>query len=233
MRTNAAFGLLVVLAVTVSHTAVAGQWPQVVAPPRSTVAWVADDLNQNGVPMQIQTFSSPSSLDELTGFYRQQWASDGQAAVESQLGEWHVIGQRQGDYYVTVQARQIGKQASEGFIVVNDLKPLLAGRAEIDDVFPRMGGTVMISNTTTRDAGRSAKTLLLENTYTVNANASFYAGELKSSGWALRTSFDRPENGRDTHVLYFERAAEACAITVADAGDGRTIIAVNLSGAKR
>ena len=217
----------------VTHVSIAGQWPVVVAPPHSTVAWVADDLNQNGVPMQIQTFTSSSSLDELTDFYRQQWASDGQAAVETQMGEWYVIGQRQGDYYVTVQARQVGKQASEGFIAVNDLKPLLDGRTDVDNAFPRMGGSVMISNTATRDAGRPATTLLFENSYAVNANASFYVGELKSSGWSLRTSFDRPENGRDTHVLYFERASEACAITVADAGDGRTIIAVNLSGATR
>lgn len=230
---NFTWVLLVSAGMLQSQVTFAAQWPDVVAPPRSTVAWVADDLNQNGVPMQIQTFTSATSLDELMQFYRQQWTSDEQAAIENQLGEWYVIGQRQGDYYVTVQARQVGKNASEGFIAVNQLKSLLSGRADVDDEFPRLGGTTLVSNTTTRDSSRAAKTLLMENSYTVNANGSFYAGELKSAGWALRKNFERPEAGRNTQVLHFEKDAEACAITLADAGDGRTLIAIHLSSAAK
>lgn len=214
-------------------TAWAGQWPQVSAPPRSAVQWVAENITQNGIPMQVKTFHSAAPLDAVVDFYRQEWTGNGEAAVENQLGEWIVVGRREGDYYVTVQARAAGKNETEGFIAVNDLAALLKERADVDDTFPRMGGTAVVSNTLSHDHGRAAKTLILENGYSVDANASYYAGELKSAGWLLRTSFERPESGRSTHTLYFERATESCFITVADAGDGKTIIAVNLTDIAR
>lgn len=233
MRSKLKVCLLACAAALLCGTVLAGQWPQVAAPPRSSVQWVSDNMSQNGIAMQVKSFYSAAPLEAVVDFYRQEWTGNGQAAVENQLGEWLVIGRREGDYYVTVQARAAGKTGTEGFIAVNDLTALLAERAEVDDAFPRMGGTSVVSNTLSYDQGRAAKTLIFENTYSVDANASYYAGELRSAGWSLRNSFERPEAGRSTHTLYFERATESCFITVADAGDGKTIIAVNLTDVSR
>lgn len=233
MKTNSMRIALFLLLALVIHGAMAAQWPTVTAPPRSAVQWVAENMTQNGIPMQVKTFYSATSLDDVLSFYREKWTGNGEAAVENQLGEWVVIGRRDGDYYMTVQARAIGSNETEGFIAVNDLSVLLAERASAADEFPSMGGTSVVSNTVSYDEGREAKTLILQNDYSVDSNASFYIGELKSAGWALRTSFERPEAGRDTQLLYFERATLTCFITVADAGDGKTLIAVNLTDSAR
>lgn len=211
----------------------AASWPQVSEPPRSNVQWVADNVIQNGIPMQVKTFRSTASLDAVMNHYRQDWTGNGGSAIENRLGEWYVIGRREGEYYVTVQVRAMGKSESEGFIAVNNLSALLNEQASVDDPFPRMGGSQVVSKTVSSDLGRDATTLIFENSYTANANASFYVGELRITGWSLRTRFERPEAGYDTYTLYFERASEGCFITVADTGSGKTYIAVNLTHVSR
>lgn len=224
--------LLVLLPLWVGSV-IGAPWPQISEPPRSNAQWVADNVLQNGIPMQVKTFRSSASLEAVMNHYRQDWTENGGTAIENRLGEWFVIGRREGDYYVTIQVRETGKSESEGFIAVNDLSALLDERASLEDTFPRMGGSQVVSKTVSSDLGRNATTLIFENSYTANANASFYVGELKSTGWSLRTRFQRPEAGYDTYTLYFERASEGCFITVADTGSGKTYIAVNLTDVSR
>jgi hypothetical protein len=75
-HTSRAFvSLIVVTTLFISNQGIlwAADWPEIIAPPSSNVQWVAKDMVQNGVPMQIQSFSSDSAVGDVLAYYRDNW----------------------------------------------------------------------------------------------------------------------------------------------------------------
>jgi hypothetical protein len=107
--------------------------------------------------------------------------------------------------------------------------PVFDGDSKLNDSFPRLGGTSVVSDTKSNDDGKKAETLILQNTYSVQSNISFYEANLPNKGWQKRQS--RPSGKSDVpgHVMYFERPGEACHIVINQDRDGKTITLVNLS----
>jgi hypothetical protein len=94
----AAAGLLLCSAV-----AGAGQqrdWPTLPTPENLEAFAVGNQTQLNGIPVRIQGYVSDRSISELNHWYRQkvggQW-------VENKIGSKTVLGQRRGDYFVTIE----------------------------------------------------------------------------------------------------------------------------------
>ncbi len=198
--------------------------PEVTAPPDSRVQWVGKDMTHNGVPMSVRRFDTRLSPAAVLQFYRDRWTSGPRRPpVENQVGGWSIIGRRVDGYYVTVQVRP-GAGGSEGFIGVSTL-PRLEDEPELDQDFPRLAGTRVVSDTRSEDEGKSGQTLVLHNDYSVLANARYYREQLPARGWALRQ--DRSPPGRGEHVQYFERRRESVHIVIAEDPGGGTSVVVN------
>lgn len=207
----------------------AEDWPEMIIPPSSNVQWVGKDMVQNGVPMQIQSFSSDSGVADVLAYYRDNWNTGSKfQAVENNVGDWQIIGKQVGDYMLTVQVKNGSTSSSEGYMAISKL-PVFDGDSKLDESFPRLGGTSVVSDTRSNDDGKKAKTLILQNSYSVQSNISFYEANLPSKGWQKRQS--RPSGKSDVpgHVMYFERSGEACHIVINQDRNGKTVTLVNLS----
>ena len=206
----------------------ADSWPRVESPPNAHVEWVGDNIVQNGVPMQIKSFRTESGVTDVIDFYKSQWASEVTPPVLNTLGEWSIIGHKVGDYYVTVQAKTGSGEAAEGFIGVSQLPGASKPGPRSD--FPRMGGTDLVSSTDTTDGARSAKTIVMENSFSVESNVSFYESNLSSEGWTLLQSrrANPAETGADGHILYFNKRKQTCHIVVSPAKTGSTMVVANI-----
>jgi hypothetical protein len=205
------------------------RWPEVSPPPLGMLQWVADDIVQNGVPMKIRSLSSAASVDEVMAHYRAEWSAVGDhAPIENAVGQWRVLGQQRGDYYITLQIMDANASGSEGFVALSRVGTLLKQGPRNDSQFPRLGGTTVISTTDSHDAGKNARTLIMTNHFSVDANLSFYRGTMKSAGWTLQNNFTDNKRGTKAQVLYFQRARESCHLAVSDSGSGVSVIAVNV-----
>jgi hypothetical protein len=75
-------------------------WPSLAVPPHLEMFEMGGQNKLNGIPVRIQGFVSDRSISELSQWYRHklggQW-------VENKLGKKTVLGQRQGDFFVTVE----------------------------------------------------------------------------------------------------------------------------------
>ncbi len=75
-------------------------WPELPTPAHLESFEVGSQNKLNGVPVRIQGFVSDRSINELNQWYRQKM---GGQWVENKLGKKTVLGQRQGDFFVTVE----------------------------------------------------------------------------------------------------------------------------------
>jgi hypothetical protein len=192
------------------------KWPVIPDPPRSNVAWVAENMRQNGVPMKIRNFSSKLDSRAIVEFYRATWTNkrDPQPVV-NKVGEWTVIGIVKDDFVLTVQTKN-AKKGSEGFLAVSTLPAAAAsGAIEVDKEFPRLPGTQIMSDTRSVDSLKVGKTLIMKNNHSVRSNTTFYMNRMKSRGWTIDPiAKEASSNATQIAYLFFKRGKVGCTITV-------------------
>jgi hypothetical protein len=98
LKTATVTGLL--LCAVVASAGQQRDWPTLPTPDRLESFGLGNQTLLNGIPVRIQGHVSDRSIRELNRWYREkaggQW-------VENQVGNKTVLGQRRGDYFVTVE----------------------------------------------------------------------------------------------------------------------------------
>jgi len=189
---------------------------------------LAREMHWNGIPMQVQHFTSRKPPEQVLGWYRQKWQVErnGESVpmwVETKLEPWTLLTHREGDYMQTVQIRS-GAEGSEGWlgeIRLSDLER--AGNARLAADFPRMRGSELINDLRTKDIGQKGAVILLRNGFSVASNASFYREHYVGRGWHVDA--DMPV--ADGHLLVFRRGPQEINITISEGDDGRRYVVAN------
>lgn len=220
--------LLLVLLMSVTTTAAMADWPTIEPPPGARVETVAEDMHLNGVPMRIKRFTSDMSPRAVADFYQGRWTAVSKfKPVENDVQGWHVIGVQSGDYYLTVQTRSAAPRGSEGYLAVTTL-PSLRERPVVDQKFPRLAGSQVLSDMDADDAGKISKTLVLKNNSSVVSNVSYYQSIMPSQDWKQNMSYGGPQHNGDAYAMYFERRKEAANIVVRKDPKGGTVVVINI-----
>lgn len=225
---RSAFCCLMAALFALALPADADTWPQIKPLPGDGQAqWVAQNMVQNGVPMRIQAFSSNLTSDEVLAFYRREWSSlDENQPVENRHDGWIILGQRSGDYYLTVQARKGRTTTSEGFLAVSrPFSPIDVEDQRALAAFPQLPDTQTVSKTSANDGAKHSTTLILQNRHSTESNANFYQSTLSRQGWALQQNFDGAGHGAAGRVMFFNRPGETIQLAIVTQSSGETIIA--------
>jgi hypothetical protein len=210
---------------SVNSEVIAESWPVIQSPPQSDVVWVGDDMNQNGLPMQVKSFESKNGVDSVISFYKEKWNNeDNSKCVENKIGEWNVIGRQKGDYYLTVQAKNNDSIGSKGFLSVSKL-PVYSSPEEVD--FPRLNGSTIVSHTGSNDIGVSGETFIIKNQYSIQSNISFYESELAGKGWVETKNDMQYVSGGLSKFLYFQRRKQALTVVISSDDIGSSVIVAN------
>lgn len=181
-------------------------------PEGAQVVVVADNMLFNGVPMASWELRWRESPQRLRAFYRNAWEARGDRVVESELGDWKTVATRDGECFYTVQTKAAagGTYALIGVTRPPEnavLPPPGAG-------FPMPSGSKVVNDLRHKDKIRNARTLLLGNSFSINANASFYRNAMSGQGWT--PTFDRAvrTDRGESHVLTWKRGAEEASMTI-------------------
>ena len=203
------------------------QADRVEIPERSQAIWVAEEINQNGMPMQIQQFRSELGVEEVLNFYRDLWRKrrdrrEIPGYIENSIDGWSVISRYENDTNIVVQLKA-SAEGTGGYI--STTRPMEVGGMDAFAIsFPRLGGTDLVSNTASRDGGRTANTLILMNRHTVESNVLFYQSSMPGLGWkAVRDSLVE-----GVGVLMFNRDGETCEMSISRGDDDATVILANV-----
>lgn len=199
-------------------------------PRETSLTWVGERIEHNGMPMQILQLNSRLSKEALFEFYKELWkpmhAPDQQATVEKSVGEWQMISTLLDDHNVVVQVKP-SATGLEGFMSATplDYRP---EQSTIARHFPRQWGTELVSSTQSQDGGVKATTLVLKNTHTLESNHEFYERTLQANGWTL----SHQNRQRDGSVLFFDGKEGAVELAIQRGGDNNrnTLIFANVRG---
>lgn len=164
-----------------AHAAQDVSWPELPAPPRSTVQWVAEHMQFNGMPMQIRTFRSQSSAADVLAYYRARWWKGTRCdCVENRVGAYQQVARGEGRYFYSVQVKARDARTSEGYLAVS---VPAARAAKPGSGFPQPPATRVMNDIQSDDGDTASRTLLMENRHAVAANVAFYERELSRLGW--------------------------------------------------
>lgn len=196
--------------------------------PGMKLTWVAPDVVHNGIPLQIWRFESKDGLQTLLSRYRAKWkssAQDPQDAIEYEVGGYRVIAKLRDKCFYTVQARNLVAVGSQGLLAVSQLQenyqPHLLGQN-----FPMMSGSMVTSDLAHRDPGKEARTILLMNQFSTDANADFYRRVLGGDGWRTISDHLVEFKGGNGHgfALTFKRGYNETSMVISRTMGGSSVL---------
>ncbi len=205
-----------------SHVSASVTWPTIEPPPESKVAWVGKNMKLNGLPVQIQHFSSDLSQREVLDFYRARWGSTSRQS--GHLSSWNVIGTQFGNFSLRVQVRPANPRGSQGFIAVSML-PSGNAPSKLGGDFPRLGGSKVLTDVESMSEGKLAKLLILSNRFSVASNVSYYETAMSKQGWTRNTNYGGPQAGGRAYEMSFQRGDKELNIIINKMSQGTTITA--------
>lgn len=194
-------------------------------PDRSRVVIVAEDMVVNNVPMAVRELHSRQAPDEIIAFYRMRWEAQGQKTLLTDSDGWRTLATRDGDCFYTAQTRTAADGGTYALLGVTRSTGQ-AGPAP-GTGFPMMGGSRVFNDLKHKDGPKNARTVLLTNTYSPDANANFYRNAFAAQGWQsmLDRKVDTPRG--PSVVQVWKRATEETSLTIAGTA-GMTQVVANV-----
>lgn len=186
---------------------------------------VAQEMTVNGVPMAIKELRSRQAPAQVQRFFRDYWVAQKKAVLENTINGWQTLATQEGPCFFTVQTKvteQGGTYALLGVTRSPDGVSRTPGSG-----FPMMSNSRVFNDLEHKDGRKMARTLLLDNSFTPEANAVFYRNALSGQGW--QNMIDRKvDTGRgQSHVQVWQRGSEEVSLTIAQA-DGITQVVANV-----
>lgn len=194
--------------------------------PKARLQWVAPYMIYNGVPMSIKRFDSDQKPADILAFYRQAWNASGTAAPqEYTTGPWQNIAAMRGKCFFTVQVQAAGSGSTGLLSATQPLdKPRIASS---EHALPMMSGSTVINDIEHRDDGKNARTVLLSNSFSLDANADFYRQNLADQGWKIINGYRMPTKKGPGVTLVLKRGVAETSIVITRDG-ANTMVLANL-----
>lgn len=193
--------------------------------PAAKVQWVAPYMLYNGVPMSVKRFDSEQKPADILAFYRRAWASNSAGApVENAVDPWQTISVVSGKCFFTVQVQAAGKNGSTGLLSATQA-PDRTRAIDPGKALPMMSGSTVINDIEHRDDGKTARTLLLSNTFSAEANASFYRQSLADKGWRTVSSYQMTTKKGPGITLVMKRGLAEASLVITRDGQNTNVLA--------
>jgi len=199
------------------------------APPDSVVSSVSGGTKVFGMTMKIRRFETRRSKEEVINFYVEQWEDD--SAVITLMEPWEMIGKAEGKQYLNVQV-QAGLSGSWGFLSISNLPQQI----EKDQLqvpgkkpFPKMSGSTVVSDQEHNDSTKTARTIALTNSFSVDSNSRFYRKHYQGQGWQLVA--DTAGTKIKGSAMTFSKGKQLLLLTI-NRIDSTTSVVANIEHAK-
>ncbi|MDB5764481.1 MAG: hypothetical protein JWQ21_3476 [Herminiimonas sp.] len=194
--------------------------------PKARVQWVAPYMIYNGVPMSVKRFDSEQKPADVLAFYRQAWsaATASAAPLEYTVDPWQTIAVVRGKCFFTVQVQAAGNNGSTGLLSATQA-PDQTRIISSDKALPMMSGSTIINDIEHRDDGKTARTLLLSNSFSAETNAGFYRQTLGDQGWQAVNSYQMTTKNGPGITLIMKRGLAEANLVITRSGSSTNVLA--------
>lgn len=198
--------------------------------PDMKLTWVAPDIVHNGTPMQVRNFESTDTAQTVLARYRREWkasAQNPQDAIEYPIKDYLVIAKMLDLCFYTVQVKKDpATSGSTGVLTVSQIQTNQQAPVLGKD-FPMMSGSQVAADMKHRDPGKEARTIVLMNQFSTNANADFYRRVLGNDGWTVLNDHVIPNKGGNgnSQTITFRRGFNETSMVIARTQGGSSVLA--------
>jgi len=193
------------------------------APADARLVMVAPDIGFNGVPMEVRELYWDSPPAALLDYYRAQWKGFRAGYHEAQTPEWQVISTVHERCIYSVQVKPKG---TGSYALLGVTRLLERGAVTHPGLgFPMLPGSTVVNDIEHHDAGKNARTVMLVNDSSLQANLSFYREEYAAAGWQMVSDRSIPARGGEMSVLVVQRGAQQASVTIAQKRGRVTVVA--------
>jgi hypothetical protein len=216
--------------------AAAPAWPEVALPPGASSYSIGQQVSVDGLPMQMQGFTSSAPLSVTADWFRQHMDKP---LMENHVGDKLVLGRARDSFYITIQLEQT-PGGTRGIVSVSDFKAALiqraataAARERVLSRFP--SGTRVLTAMASTDAARSSSYVALANHYSEDVNRQRVLDMLREDGMVLEREehpgagavHGLPAGAAGGRALFFKgRGREAIAV-ISRAPDSSVTVVLN------
>lgn len=196
--------------------------PEFPVPYVGQVQWVAENMRLNGMPMQIKELTTEQTPQQVIAFYKQRWNDAPPYYHEYEVSGMPVIATLRRGCFYTVQVKPDGRGSKALLGVTTKPEP---GQVKTPGAgFPNMAGSKILNDIDHYDAGKTGRTILLENNYSIDANLNFYRRTLVDDGWSA--IIDRPVQGAKgvSHVLVLKQGYHEANLTISPGPAGTSVL---------
>jgi len=201
-------------------------WPEMPAPPKAKVQWIAQNMRVNGIPTRVWQFQSRASRQEVIAYYTAYWSGDGAGGYDHKpsvhaLGDATVIGQVHGPYLMNVKIEDGPKSSSKGLISVAQV---LGSKPDHDPgQVPLMPGGHVVSVVESSDPGKQSRQVLILTPQPLASVIQFYRASFLNGGWKQVQGDAQPRRiGRvSTSFAVFAREDAEMQLSMVDSAQGR------------
>jgi len=194
--------------------------------PKAKLEWVAQYMVYNGIPMSVKRFDSQQGPADILAFYRQAWnAGQGSAApLEYTVGPWQTIAVVRGKCFFTAQVQAAGQHGSTGLLSATQAPDKTLANTSGQSL-PMMSGSTVIHDIEHNDNGKTARTLVLSNTFSAESNADFYRQSLADEGWKALSSYQMTTKKGPGITLVMKRGQAEASLVITHNGGNTTVLA--------
>lgn len=241
MRARKAWAVALMLGLASTAWAAADGWPRLPTPPAVGQFNVGKELTMNGVPVRMGGYVVDQDVAQVRNWYREhapgQW-------VENRVGNKLVLGQREGDYFTTIDLEPMLGTVSTDYtrVVVATVRggteaPGAPGNwgADAAQALPpalqdwqrRLPmDTQVLSELRDRDDGKDSLLLTAVNRQGMALNEERLRNELEQMGFRLQNA-DGSEDGSQ-RGLFFEGPGGEAVVVLGRVADGSSSIFLNV-----
>ncbi len=198
-------GISLILLLGFSIPLAARKPPEFPPPSDARVQSMGTNTVMGGRAMEIRQFSTTDAPERVYEFYRRLWKED-ENGVEPGYGEtdamspWHILSRVEDGYLMTVQAQPADNKGTWGYLAMSLVDAAPTGLADAPDV-PKMSGSQVLQNITSRDPGQTGATVLLTNRHSLASNVNYYRQQYQAGDW--RADMDKAIPAAKMHVLAY------------------------------
>ena len=206
-------------------TTLVAREPDFPVPEHTQVSKVADTMLVAGRNTAVRAFVSDDSVADIVKFYQDAWhdppakGAPGYAYDTSVIAPWKLLTRVEDGYVMTVQVMEHQPKGSFGFLASGHLSEPGAPAIAPPEP-PSMHGSKVLSNISSKDAGKDALTSMLVNQESFDSNVNFYRTYYQD--W--RTDLDQVVQRGKMHALGFTHNREQVVITIQSGRDGSHIV---------
>lgn len=197
-------------------------WPTLELPVGARSEVVADDMMLNGLNSRVLRFDIKGTMQDAQDFFRQQL---GPRITENEISGSMVLTTRQGDYFVTVQLRELRSGVVQGTAMTTRLQHEpgeIGATTQLRKALPP--DTAVLSTLQSNDHGRPAVTLVAANRASVKANRDSLLVRLADEGFRVAKEGTHIVDGHPTTVLQLIRDGEDIMVTISDLISYRSLV---------